>query len=231
MCELGDPRSEWENDLRRSKNLTREDLAELQSHIDDSIQELVGLGLSREEATILALRRVGDPTALASEFTKVGPGDTLRDRLYWAAVGLVGFSIAVGVVRLLSHLGTWMALGGGSEKTWFMGLGMTGLGFLFLSVIRAARAPYGRMARTLHWMLEWAQRRPLRSAHLAFSALAGLTILDHFATGFVWRLTWPDGYAAIGALEAMVATAVPVALLLLTGHLSKDDLNQPRDHG
>jgi hypothetical protein len=221
MHHLEDSSSDWEDLLARDDGLTEEDLVELRSHLSESIRDLVRVGLSDEEATLVALRRLGDPTALAVEYVKVSPGVRMTGHLYWAALGFVGFSIALGSVRLLSHAGTWMMRGTGSVEGWFLGLGFAALTFLFLAVVQTARVPHGRVARTVAWLVTRAQERPLATAHAAFSALAGLTILDYFATGFIWSIAWPDGYVARGALEAVLATGVPIGLFLLTGYLSR----------
>lgn len=223
MSELTDPLSAWEGLLVRAGSVPEDELAELRSHLAESISDLVRVGLSEEEATLIAIRRMGDPAALAAEYFKVIPGVALTDRLYWGALGLVGFSIALGAVRLLSHAGTWFMRGHGPADPWFMGLGFFGISLLFLSVARTTLAPHGRIASAVKMAVTRAQERPVATAHLAFSALAGLTILDYFARGFIWSIAWPDGYAVRSLLEAVLTTGVPIGLFLLTGYLNRSD--------
>ena len=61
----------WREQLGRSPQLCEENLAELESHLRDSVVRLQGQELSEEEAFVIATRRIGSVEQLATEFEKV----------------------------------------------------------------------------------------------------------------------------------------------------------------
>ena len=92
----------WKESIERAGTLTEEDILELEMHVRESVRELTEQGLTQDEALLVALRRIGDPSVLALEYRKVKP------RLGWAVrstlpfVGLLG--ITMGVVNAISGL-------------------------------------------------------------------------------------------------------------------------------
>lgn len=63
----------WKDELGRSPILSPESVAELESHLRDSVATLEEKGLSTEEAFLIAARRIGPPGNLEAEFAKVTP--------------------------------------------------------------------------------------------------------------------------------------------------------------
>jgi len=61
----------WTDGLRSRGAFRAEDVVELESHLREEIDGLAKLGLSGEEAFLVAERRVGRPEALAAEYAKV----------------------------------------------------------------------------------------------------------------------------------------------------------------
>lgn len=61
----------WTDGLRSRRAFRDEDIVELESHLREEVEGLVKLGLSGEEAFLVAERRVGRPEALAAEYAKV----------------------------------------------------------------------------------------------------------------------------------------------------------------
>lgn len=114
MSELERWMSAWRQSLVRSDALTADDVRELDGHLSDSVADLTRVGLSQEEATLVALRRLGDPTALALEYRKASPASAWGRRWYWMTAGFLGFSLAMASVRSLAHLGAWLTLGTGA---------------------------------------------------------------------------------------------------------------------
>ena len=62
---------DWREQLTQSPQFRVENLAELESHLRDSVARLQGPELSEEEAFVIATRRVGSVEQLATEFEKV----------------------------------------------------------------------------------------------------------------------------------------------------------------
>ncbi len=62
---------DWRTQLKRTSQLRKENLAELESHLRDSVERLQAGGLSEEEAFLIATRRIGSVEQLATEFEKI----------------------------------------------------------------------------------------------------------------------------------------------------------------
>lgn len=61
----------WTDGLRLRGAFRSEDIVELESHLREEIDGLVKVGLSAEEAFLVAEHRIGRPDALAAEYAKV----------------------------------------------------------------------------------------------------------------------------------------------------------------
>ncbi len=60
------------NDLIRDKgNFTESDLLELENHLRDEIDDLLGAGLTEEEAFIISIKRLGNISAISNEYSKI----------------------------------------------------------------------------------------------------------------------------------------------------------------
>ncbi|MGB4337821.1 MAG: permease prefix domain 1-containing protein, partial [Bacillota bacterium] len=57
----------WKTEIATKSHLSVEDLAELEDHLRDEMEELQGAGLSEEEAFLVAARRMGSTSELAGE--------------------------------------------------------------------------------------------------------------------------------------------------------------------
>lgn len=223
MSELERQVRTWRESIRRAGSLTAEDIEELEAHLLDSFDELRRVGLSEEEAMLVALRRAGDPTVLAVEYGKVNPGLAWARRWYWMTAGFLAFTLALGAIRLVSHAGAWLALDTGSADAWFLIVGLCGLGGLCLGITHSAKAPGSTVARAFQSMATWIEAHPVLVAHLGFSALAALTIVDGYAKGFVWRALGRDSLFALSTMDALAATAAPIGFFLLAWLINRRD--------
>lgn len=215
MSELERQVRAWRESIRRAGSLTDEDVEELEAHLMDSFRDLTRVGLSEDEAMLVALRRVGDPSVLAVEYGKVNPGLAWARRWYWMTAGFLAFTLALGGIRLVSHLGAWLTLGTGSADAWFLVVGLCGLATLCLAITYSAKAPGSRVARAFQSVATWIEEHPVLVAHVGFSALAGLTIVDGYARGFVWRALGRDSLLAVSTMDALAVTAAPIGFFLL----------------
>jgi hypothetical protein len=77
----------WRDQLAHSPSFRADDLEELESHIRDSERSLRALGLTEEEAFLIAIRRIGAGEALAAEFAAVNGSPAWLDRLLWITTG------------------------------------------------------------------------------------------------------------------------------------------------
>lgn len=77
----------WLNQLASSENLKPEDILELETHLDDSIEDLNESGLSYEESLLVATKRLGKPLEIANEFSVVNNrGQQILSLLFGAAL-------------------------------------------------------------------------------------------------------------------------------------------------
>lgn len=68
----------WKRHLEKADSIQKDDVDELESHLRDSIDELVGKGLVTEEAFLIAVRRLGDVDMINEEFSKVSTEDVWK---------------------------------------------------------------------------------------------------------------------------------------------------------
>lgn len=61
----------WKSLLHQNKNLSHDNVAELEDHLHNEIDELMPLGLSNEESFLVAKSRVGEIEVITSEFSKI----------------------------------------------------------------------------------------------------------------------------------------------------------------
>src|SRR5215471_18131701 len=67
---LEDQIAEWRAYLRRRKALHGPDVEELEGHLRDQLAALVDAGLARDEAFLIAVKRMGSLDALSREFAR-----------------------------------------------------------------------------------------------------------------------------------------------------------------
>lgn len=79
--------AKWIERFGNSETVRPENAREMESHLRDAVSELVGKGLSEQEAFSVATHRLGDAKALHQEFGKVNGGDIWRKRLIWMLGG------------------------------------------------------------------------------------------------------------------------------------------------
>jgi hypothetical protein len=81
--------SDWKQSLLARNLISAEEAAELESHLSDSINQLVATGLNEEEAFLVSTHRMGHPCKLEQEFAKVHTNRQWKQKLIWMLVGWV----------------------------------------------------------------------------------------------------------------------------------------------
>lgn len=76
----------WRQDLELRQSLLSDDIAELELHLREQVDDLKGVGLSQHEAFLVARHRLGDTADIAVEFRKVKPWVSWRAPLFWILV-------------------------------------------------------------------------------------------------------------------------------------------------
>jgi len=70
---MRDLKNEWRQSLFEQDSLTRDEIEELEGHLEDSMGELSHLNLDEDERLLVAAHRIGHPVALGKAFSDI-PG-------------------------------------------------------------------------------------------------------------------------------------------------------------
>ena len=138
--------SRWRAELNASGSIGNTDLAELETHLRDSFEELRTHALVDDEAFLLARRRLGG-AEIVEEFSKVDPDAVWAGRAKWMILGVLASQIfwsgskiamvfAQTMIALSTHNFSWggtaMALGQCLVALLTMGL----FAFILLQLVR-----------------------------------------------------------------------------------------------
>ncbi|MCP4711113.1 MAG: hypothetical protein GY869_21035 [Planctomycetes bacterium] len=91
MFSLKEAIGQWRDDLEQREAYSGSDVAELESHLRDEIDNLTLVSLSEEEAFLVATARLGNRDVLAREFAKVNGKAIWLRRFFWMAGGVFSF--------------------------------------------------------------------------------------------------------------------------------------------
>ncbi len=111
----------WRSAMLSTNALQPEDLAELEGHMRDAVDDLIGRGLTPEESFPIASRRLGSAPTIAQEYAKVKSWPTWRFRILWMLVGIVGYLELRGLIGLGSSLTFMAGYSLGAESTMVVG--------------------------------------------------------------------------------------------------------------
>jgi hypothetical protein len=108
MFDLSLSMNAWREQLRQGGRCRQEDIDELEEHLREEMTKLERIGLSDEEAFLLAARRLGGVDALREEFEKVNSSSVWLNRLRWMAVGVLMY---LGVSTASAAFGKLLMIG------------------------------------------------------------------------------------------------------------------------
>jgi hypothetical protein len=185
----------WRESLAQSPEFRGEDIDELESHLQDSISELQGRGLSAEEAFVVATRRVGSGTALAAEFAQVNGQVLWIDRGLWMIVGwaaISGFESMLQSTAMIAVIPRFHPVPFLPVLIWMLPILVGAI--LLRSMIRADGVVPRLLAR-----LQW---RPQALALIAVAMGASSPLLRVLALDYITGSTMPR--------EFVVASLVPL---------------------
>lgn len=89
MFDLEAAIADWKHSLVMRDSLSSDHVAELESHLRDCVSSLEAMGLSGEEALLIAQRRVGQPSELDAEFAKESSSTRWVHRGKWMCIGVL----------------------------------------------------------------------------------------------------------------------------------------------
>jgi hypothetical protein len=162
---LEDAITRWRTELEVEQGLGRLAAEELEAHLRDQIDALVGEGaLTPDEAFLVARHRLGPPAKLGVEFAKLAPWRGWLLPLSWMAAGVLGMRAAHVLVRLVIDVAVLVAGEQGMNMRHLMTLAAV------LSVVLPLLVLVG--------VVIWARRTPL-----APTAMLGRPLLTLLVAG------------------------------------------------
>lgn len=96
--------SRWTGDFAKRGHLEPEKIAELESHLHDSIAGLQQRGLDEAESFLIATRRLGSPVQIEAEFEKAETTLLPRRALWWLILGVAGWTALGAALGTLESL-------------------------------------------------------------------------------------------------------------------------------
>jgi hypothetical protein len=90
----------WRRALRNQPAILEEDIQELESHLSDTMDDLLTSGLNREEAFLVGTHRIGHPAALADQFCCAAPTAVWKERAQWMVLGILSWWMASGLAKV-----------------------------------------------------------------------------------------------------------------------------------
>lgn len=110
MFDLKKEITKWRMRLSEKQTCDKSDLDELESHLEDEIDQLKLKGLSEQEAFFVAAHRLGDTDELACEFAKVNRSLVLRKKLFYAGCGIFAYIAATYTAKVILQLSIYFAV-------------------------------------------------------------------------------------------------------------------------
>ncbi|WP_461206026.1 permease prefix domain 1-containing protein [Clostridium sp. DL1XJH146] len=104
MFQLDSSIDKWKIKLVNSNSFTNSDIAELESHLLEEIDNLKDKELTEEEAFYIASSRLGSVELLSSEFTKINTKPIYLKRIMWLLAGYLLITFIQNVITTLSLL-------------------------------------------------------------------------------------------------------------------------------
>jgi hypothetical protein len=212
MFDLERQIEDWKAEFASRPALRRADVEELEQHLRDALPSLSSAGLTSEEAFFIATRRVGPPAALEREFAKVNGTHLWSQRVFWIALGALGYVVCRLVIGTAASVAQALAgLAGGSG----VDVGYAGLAVVCAGWMAAAAALYRqRDARLEVWAI-----RPAGAVAVGATLALVLAVSMNFAGEFVLFQLMPAVDAAratfLTTLAARTAAVlVPLALFI-----------------
>jgi hypothetical protein len=137
MFNLDEQLHQWRQRFAALDVMRGRDLDELEQHVRDSIDALASLGLSTEEAFMVATHRVGAPGAVCREFAKVNGDRVWARRVVWMIAGVLAYTVGGLLIAVMASLGQLVVMfsGGSGTTVGAAAVGITSLAWLALGAV------------------------------------------------------------------------------------------------
>jgi hypothetical protein len=222
----------WRESMSHLPAVPPESLAELESHLRDSVETLRAGRLSDEEAFLIATRRLGGAPALQEEFSKVNRKEIWLERLFWIVAGTLALQWAGMVARALSDTALWGAVVGagyrpGESSRVPMGLayGLLQCGILavvIVAFVRLGRAASDRLNNLVSRVVQYRAGTVLAVALVSVGLLAAGTGWSLLGTRLLMKTLPPQDFGALSYLRGvsyMFSSAFQTFAIVLGGVL------------
>lgn len=199
--DLSDSLAQWRAACAQTASIQPENLAELETHLHDSMAALRRQGLSEEEAFLIGTKRLGSPCDLAAEFCKINATEVWFSRLAWMFAGTLMMSAiqaslqvaGSGFAVLWTKLGN-VPLSFNRFYGWETGWLNQAVGFLGMLLPLAGWFLAARWLLANHSAFEFKPTKPFR----LFLAFGGLSVVISLAS--LWAIY---GLASWGNLQGI----------------------------
>ena len=174
MFDLDAQRRAWRDALLGENALGPDEVDELEDQLLSELETLTPLGLSEEEAFWVAAKRVGDHSALATEFGKVNCKAVWSKRAQWMLAGYLAVTLLAALIEASSNGAAILvaSFSNDASVTAVTHIGTSVLLFvliLFLVVTYVRREPVSR---------DWIRRSLERARrNVALSAVAATVVV------------------------------------------------------
>jgi hypothetical protein len=137
MFDLEQRLGEWKAGFASMESLREADVEELEQHVRDAMTSLTASGLDREEAFIIATRRVGAPAAVGREFAKVNGTHVWSQRAFWLVAGALGYVVCRMVIGASASIGALLVglAGGSGSSMGYTAVALTCAGWLLVAAM------------------------------------------------------------------------------------------------
>jgi hypothetical protein len=193
--------TQWRRTMMTAPNVSPETLDELENHLRETVEELVGSGMSRTDAFQQAVSLLGTPEMIATEFEKLAPPAWLPAKAAKALLVTIGLLTAFTLIpQLRTQGGVWDPLLAAHALTVTLGymtallLGVMGICF----VCQRCWADFP--ARRLHAM----RRDSVALALFATGLIATGVVLGMLWSSREWGRVWGWDPKEIGALAILL---------------------------
>lgn len=222
MFDLESAFSAWRSNIALQESITPAAAEELETHLRDAVAELSAAGLTDEESFAVALKRLGHPSGLATEFAAATPGTEWRRRIFWGVLGYLEISLLLAIAPALGTAATWLAASAGQTANlpaialgahivFFLAIA-SGVGWIWCYVSKNGFSGFGDLYT----------RHPARVAVLTVVALVLVKIGATAASTAILQIASADTYGTIaiwltyysGASHVVALAGLAVAMAL-----------------
>ena len=118
MFDLDNAIQNWKHSFGKHDAVGPAEILELETHLRELVADLGKHGLSEREAFMVGAERLGHPSELGHEYTKIGYGAQWRKRVFWMLCGYFAMKVTGSVIAaMVTIVGAGLAYAGVAAST------------------------------------------------------------------------------------------------------------------